>query len=225
MGLRFRTPIGSLREQRRKAEGQTPLNPSRPVSLRYRNTESLGDTGTTNIEFGKRESLIERLRTVLASEPNPIENLSEYRVLQEELARISHHQQANRNDASKNLVDLNVPRTLFFDASAPFRYIVIDGTKNASDFASPIPKLDSGLTNLDGYVSNVRFFHDKATRSVPLTLLISPDADAPVVPTMTQADPAQDAAKLTQSNVACLTQPKGKSIIPRPLLLSLLDSK
>ncbi len=225
MGLRFRTPIGSLREQRRKAEGLLPLPSSRQSKLRYRNTESLGDGVATESEFDKREILIERLRTVLASESNPIESLSEYRVLQEELARISHHQQANRNDASKSLTDLNVPRTMFFDSSSPFRYLVIDGSKNSAKFADPIAKLDCALVNLDAYVANLRFFVEKTPRSIPLTLLISSDGKAQPLPAAPPANPAHDAATLTHNKVAYSIQPKEKSLIPRPLLLSLLDPR
>lgn len=156
MGLRFRTPIGSLREQRRKAEGQLPHQAGRATATRYRNTESLSASPSTPSETerdgNKRDSLIERLRTVLANDRTQgAGNASEYDVIQDELARISHHQAANRSDGSKTPVDLNVPRHMFFDADAPFRIVVIDGGKKSGDFADLIPKLHSAPSNLDAY--------------------------------------------------------------------------
>ena len=222
MGLRFRTPIGSLREQRRKAEGQLPHQAGRATTLRYRNKESLGDSMATENEFGKRVSLIERLRTVLASDRSQAgASLSECQVLQDELARISHHQQVNRNDGSKTLVDLNVPRNMFFDSAAPFRYVIFDGGKKTIEFEQPIQKLQSAPTNLDAYVSNITPFDEQIPRSMPLTLLLSSDAETIVVKPNT--DPAHEAAQLTQSNVTHSTNPKERSFISKSLVLSLLD--
>lgn len=226
MGLRFRTPIGSLREQRRKAEGQ-PLSPqaSKATPSRHRKFESLSDRFASVGEFDKRESLIERLRTVLASEPNPDDSLSEYQVLQDELSRISHHQQTHRGDKSQGLADLNVPRNMFFDSAAPFRYIVIDGGKSSKDFEDRIDRLDSAPVNLDGYVNSIRSFDEPAPRSMPLTLLLSADLESAVAAPKVKADPSHDAAQLTQSNVAYPSQAKERSILPKSLVLSLLDDK
>ncbi|RYZ60154.1 MAG: hypothetical protein EOP07_01790 [Proteobacteria bacterium] len=224
MGLRFRTPLGSLREQRRKAEGLLPTQGLKTTQLRFRNTD-LSPESISVVESGKRESLIERLRTVLASEPNIESSLTEYQVIQDELSRISHHQQVNRGDSAKALGDLDLPRTMFFDSAAPFRYIVIDGGKNSQDFFEPISRLENAPNNLDAYVSAVREFDEPAPRSMPLTLLISADAEKSVVEAKPKADPSHDAAQLTQNNVAYSAQPKERSILPKSLVLSLLDDK
>lgn len=225
MGLRFRTPIGSLREQRRKAEGQLPQFAGRASTLRYRNSESLDEASTSAGEFDKREGLIERLRSILVNEPHPSDILSEYQVIQDELARISHHQQAHRGDSSKGLVDLNVPRNMFFDSAAPFRYIVIDGGKNSSDFPDALAKLDSAPNNLDGYMSQLPYFEESAARSMPLTLLLSSDLEKEALAPKPKADPSHDAAQLTQSNVAYSSPAKERSVLPKSLILSLLDEK
>jgi hypothetical protein len=224
MGLRFRTPLGSLREQRRKAEGLLPTQGLKTAPYRFRNTESSGDSVSV-VESGKRDSLIERLRTVLASEPDMESSLTEYQVIQDELSRISHHQQVNRGDSAKALNDLDLPRTMFFDSAAPFRYIVIDGGKNSPDFFEPISRIENAPNNLDAYVTAVRGFDEAAPRSMPLTLLISADAEKVMSEPKPKADPSRDAAQLTQNNVAYSSQPKERSILPKSLVLSLLDDK
>ncbi|MBC7661209.1 MAG: hypothetical protein H7249_16045 [Chitinophagaceae bacterium] len=225
MGLRFRTPIGSLREQRRKAEGQVPAQVGRVATTRYRNSNGVdASMPVSDSEFGKRENLIERLRSVLADGRNDIdESLSEYQVIQDELARISHHQQVNRTEGSEGLIDLDVPRTMFFNSAAPFRYVVIDGGKKTNDFNQPLQRLNCAPVNLDAYVQNVRPLAEPAPRAVPLTLLLSSDPE-PNTPKI-KADPSFDAATLTQSNVTHNSLPKERSLIPKSLVLSLLDDK
>ena len=147
MGLKYRTPIGTLRDQRRKAESQLPLNGGRGNTLRFRNTDSLGDQLPTAGEYLKREHLIERLRNVLAADKsNAGLEHSEYEAIQDELARISQHQAASRQDGSKHPLELMIPKNMFIDS--PFRYVIINGGKSSGDFES-IPKLTSAPVNLD----------------------------------------------------------------------------
>lgn len=222
MGIRNRTPIGTLREQRKRAESvpQVEAVKAKATDLSRARSLMLSSDQDPNALSEKSENLIERLRTVLRSENAKItEQASDYEVLQDELSRISQHHQHSRAEHIKDLVDLEAPRK-HIEMATPFRYVVINGGKMSDDFPV-IPKLDRAPSSFEMYAQDLP--KNPTPRLMPLTLLISEEAvEAPVA---VPHDPSHDAAQLTQSSVTYQPAPKKGSTLPKNLVLSLLDDK
>ncbi|RZA23263.1 MAG: hypothetical protein EOP10_13260 [Proteobacteria bacterium] len=220
MGIRNRTPIGTLREQRRSAEN-LPLLEAQAVKALVRVRAHKTPENSQPHAPERTENLIERLRTVLHSEnsKNFDGTSSDYHVLQDELARISQHHQQNLSENTRDLVDLEAPRK-HIETASPFRYVVIDGGKKSDDFAL-IPKLDRAPSNFDSYTRQLP--KDPAPRLMPLTLLITDVENK--APARLPSDPSDEAASFTQSSVTHPPAASKGSVLPKSLVLSLLGDK
>ncbi|MES2743803.1 MAG: hypothetical protein V4655_00190 [Bdellovibrionota bacterium] len=220
MGIRNRTPIGTLREQRRSAENLPQVEAQAVKALMRVRSHKAPEHAQPHAPE-RTEDLIERLRTVLQSENSKtIDGThSDYHVLQDELARISQHHQQNLSENARDLVDLEAPRK-HIETASPFRYVVIAGDKKSDDFPT-IPKLDRAPSNLDSYTRQLP--KDPTPRLMPLTLLITDVENK--APAKMPADPSDEAASFTQSSVTYqATASKGR-VLPKSLVLSLLGDK
>lgn len=231
MGIRNRTSIGTLREQRKSAENlpqAEAVKAKAPVASRARlqsqaqSLQPLAPGVSSHKAPGeKSEHLLERLRTVLKNERPLDESASDLSVIQDELARISQHHQSARAESAREILELEAPKR-HFETSSPFRYVVINGGKNEKDGDFPlIPKLDRAPSNFDIYTRDLP--KDPAPRFMPLTLLISEDDSRSK--TVAPADPSQEAASFTQSKVTYPVSVNKGSVLPKSLVLSLLDDK
>ncbi len=222
MGIRNRTPIGTLREQRRSAESANQPEASKPkvmASVRARISSQMPSGEADPRVLEKGDSLLLRLRDVLKSDQGrELESQSDYQIIQDELSRIVQHHQQSRSETIQDLVDLTMPRKQI-ESRAPFRYIVIDGGKKTDEF-SPIPKLERAPTNFDMYAEELKA--EPAPKSVPLTLLLNPETES--TPVKTEHDPSHEAAALTHNKVLSSSPATKGATLPKSLVLSLLDN-
>jgi hypothetical protein len=221
MGIRNRTPIGTLREQRRSAEN-LPQVEAYPGSAQGRARIHKAPEGPQDPirAHDKSEDLIGRLRTVLQKENSKVHDssITDYLVLRDELARISYHHQLSMAEEARKLIDLEPPRG-HLETSSPFLYVVIDGGKKSQDFPM-IPKLDRAPSNLDSY--RREWPKDQAPRLISLTLLINDDE--PQSLKSFASNPSDEAASFTQSSVTYQTSPNQVNLLPKSLVLSLLGN-
>lgn len=231
MGIRNRTSIGTLRDQRKRAESvpaKAEAVKAKPQAVRARSL-ALGPDVDSSIPSDKSDNLIERLRTVLRSENSRLDDSSsDFELIQDELSRISQHHKQARAEDIKDLVDLEPSRRHIEIGSMPFRIMLINGGKASAgaDHASPndfptIPKLDRAPSSLDMYAQDIQA--DPTPKFVPLTLLISETEELKAAPVST--DPSQEAAQLTQSSMTSVNPAKKGETLPRNLVLSLLGDK
>lgn len=220
MGIRNRTPIGTLRDQRRNAESVPQVEASKAKTpVRARAPKATLDE-KLEIPQETSDSLLERLRIVLRSEGGKSpDSLTEFQVLQDEITRISQHHQQSRTDNTKDLIDLDAPRK-HIETAAPFRYIVINGGKSSPSFPL-IPKLDRAPSSFDIYTQEIP--KEYTPRSMPLTLLICPEENE--IKVMVSHDSSHEAAQLTQIRVSSQSATKKGSILPKSLVITLLDDK
>lgn len=212
MGLRYRTPISTLHEQRRRAEREKTAQRVTASHLRIRALESLRSNRHESNDGAKSRELLERLRLALQDENSQSQDASqEYHSLQDELARVNMRHMGDQNTIP---AEIEVSMDAYRSSTQPFTLVLVNNSESKG-FPKQIRRLESPLSNFSSYLPE-RAESDQAPRALTLAPV---ETRAPVIP----KDHSDHAAQLVQD---AMTEDKPKSAdtqIPASLALSLLN--
>jgi hypothetical protein len=213
MGLRYRTPISTLRDQRLRAEQQhVPQQKVTASQLRVRALDSLhnsaNDGKSKDKDRQKSRELLERLRLALQDDTSHNDTSTEYHSLQDEIARVKLRQMAGQEPgAAPQEIQMDTYRA----STQPFLLVLVP--EAADSFPKRIRRLDSPLANFDCYMPAIQ-----AADSPSRPLSLAPEAVEAECPAKDHSDHAADLVQDT------MTRPTSKDMqIPTSLALSLLN--
>lgn len=208
MGLRYRTPISTLHEQRRRAEKEAVSGRVTVSHLRVRALESLQNGRSDGKDGAKGRELLDRLRQALQGEINPTQDAEqEYNALQDELARVNMRQMHGQNPAAT--AEIEIQMDAYRSSTQPFTLVLINNEESKS-FPKRISRLDAPLSNFASYLPE-----PEAPKGPPV-LTLAPQAPAPL-----PKDHSDFAAQLVQD--AMSESKSADTQISASLALSLLN--